>query len=213
MTDLLLLALALLLIHAGQAVSTDALAEAMWGDQGRARSATTLDSHVWRLRKLLEPERAPGSLRPSGSDEGGGTTASRATLAAPRSRTTASRTSKGWGAYVDGVERVEFTQRLGFVQNPAITELPVGESGFSASVSSEQLEVLDADVVVVFPIGVPPDEVRADPVFQAVPAVAAGRALVLDPDVSSAYSLSSVLSTQWALDRMVPLLEGLGELS
>ena len=54
-------ALALLLIHAGQAVSTDALAEAMWGDQDRARSATTLDSHVWRLRKLLEPERAPGS--------------------------------------------------------------------------------------------------------------------------------------------------------
>ena len=41
-------ALALLLIHAGQAVSTDALAEAMWGDQDRARSATTLDSHVWR---------------------------------------------------------------------------------------------------------------------------------------------------------------------
>lgn len=126
--------------------------------------------------------------------------------------TTASRTSRGWGAYVDGVERVEFTQRLGFVQNPRIAELPLGESGFSVSVSSEALEVLDADVVVVFPIGVPAQEVRADPVFAAVPAVAAGRALVLDPDVSSAYSLSSVLSTQWALDRMVPLLEGLGEL-
>ena len=54
-------ALALLLIHAGQAVSADALAEAMWGGQGGTRSATTLDSHIWRLRKVLEPERAPGS--------------------------------------------------------------------------------------------------------------------------------------------------------
>jgi DNA-binding SARP family transcriptional activator len=54
-------ALALLLIHAGQAVSADALAEAMWGGKGGTRSATTLDSHIWRLRKVLEPERAPGS--------------------------------------------------------------------------------------------------------------------------------------------------------
>jgi DNA-binding SARP family transcriptional activator len=33
----------------------------MWGEQGAARSAATLDSHIWRLRKLLEPERTPGS--------------------------------------------------------------------------------------------------------------------------------------------------------
>ena len=53
-------ALALLLIHAGHPVGTDALGEAMWGGRGATRSATTLDSHVWRLRRLLEPDRAPG---------------------------------------------------------------------------------------------------------------------------------------------------------
>ena len=54
-------ALALLLIHAGHVVTPDALVEAMWGDQGVERSAGTLDSHVWRLRRLLEPDRAPGA--------------------------------------------------------------------------------------------------------------------------------------------------------
>ena len=51
-------ALALLLIHADHPVGPDALGEAMWGEQGVSRSAGTLDSHVWRLRRLLEPDRA-----------------------------------------------------------------------------------------------------------------------------------------------------------
>jgi DNA-binding SARP family transcriptional activator len=33
----------------------------MWGAQGVSRSAGTLDSHVWRLRRLLEPGRARGA--------------------------------------------------------------------------------------------------------------------------------------------------------
>lgn len=53
-------ALALLLIHEGHPVGPDALSDAMWGDDGVKRSATTLDSHIWRLRRLLEPDRAPG---------------------------------------------------------------------------------------------------------------------------------------------------------
>ncbi|SNS25775.1 DNA-binding transcriptional activator of the SARP family [Geodermatophilus saharensis] len=53
-------ALSLLLVHAGGHVSVDALTEAMWGAQSPARSSSTLDSHVWRLRKVLEPDRAPG---------------------------------------------------------------------------------------------------------------------------------------------------------
>ncbi|PRY10807.1 iron-siderophore ABC transporter substrate-binding protein [Kineococcus rhizosphaerae] len=126
--------------------------------------------------------------------------------------TAASRTARGWGAYVAGSERVAFAERLGFVQNPAVAALPVGSSGFSVEVSAERLTVLDADVVVVFPIGVPAEEVRTDPVLATVPAVAAGRSIVFDRDLASAYSLSSILSTRWALDRVVTALEGLGEL-
>lgn len=53
-------ALALLLVHAGRRVSPAALCEAMWGAGGVHRSASTLDSHVHRLRKVLEPARRPG---------------------------------------------------------------------------------------------------------------------------------------------------------
>ncbi|HEY0932924.1 MAG TPA: BTAD domain-containing putative transcriptional regulator, partial [Trebonia sp.] len=54
-------ALALLLIHSDHTVGADRLAEAIWGDDGVERSAATLDSHVFRLRRLLEPARAPGA--------------------------------------------------------------------------------------------------------------------------------------------------------
>ncbi|WP_433503554.1 BTAD domain-containing putative transcriptional regulator [Pseudonocardia halophobica] len=54
-------ALSLLLVHAGRHVSADALTEAMWGAESRPRSPSTLDSHVWRLRKALEPQRNRGA--------------------------------------------------------------------------------------------------------------------------------------------------------
>ena len=53
-------ALTLLLVHADRVVSVDALGEAMWGEQAGPRSPSTLDSHIWRLRNLLEPGRARG---------------------------------------------------------------------------------------------------------------------------------------------------------
>ena len=51
--------LALLLIHANRRVSTDALITAMWGDDvaDARKAAGTLESHIWRLRKLMEPAR------------------------------------------------------------------------------------------------------------------------------------------------------------
>lgn len=33
----------------------------MWGEEGVERSARTVDSHIWRLRRLLEPERDSGA--------------------------------------------------------------------------------------------------------------------------------------------------------
>ncbi|HEV7653511.1 MAG TPA: BTAD domain-containing putative transcriptional regulator [Mycobacteriales bacterium] len=51
--------LALLLINANRRVSVDALMEAMWGDRGGPGNPSTLDSHIWRVRRLLEPGRGP----------------------------------------------------------------------------------------------------------------------------------------------------------
>ena len=51
--------LALLAINVNQRVSVDALMDAAWGERVTAGSVSTLESHIWRLRQLLEPHRAP----------------------------------------------------------------------------------------------------------------------------------------------------------
>ncbi len=119
----------------------------------------------------------------------------------------ATRTSEGWGAYIEGGDRVDFLENLGFVQSPAIAELPVSSSGFSVDISSEQLDVLDADLIVAFPIYIDTAEITDDPQWQAIPAVADGRAVVIDGDISSAYSLGTIGAQLYALDNLVPLIE------
>lgn len=125
---------------------------------------------------------------------------------AGKSVTVAAYTSEGWGAYIDEVERVQFMEKLGFVQSPTIAGLT--PEGFSVPISSEQLDLLDADLLVVFPIWVETSEVTSQPLFNAIPAVAEGHSVILDDElISSAYSLSSVLSQKYAIENVVPLLE------
>jgi iron complex transport system substrate-binding protein len=119
----------------------------------------------------------------------------------------ATRTSEGWGAYIEGGDRVDFLQNLGFVQSPTIADLPVSASGFSVDISAEQLDLLDADLIVAFPIYIETSEITDDPQWQAIPAVADGRAVVIDGDLSSAYSLGTIGAQQYALDNLVPLIE------
>jgi YVTN family beta-propeller protein len=54
------LLLALLLTRPNQVVSVDALVRGLWGEQPPPTAAKTLQSHVKRLRRALEPERARG---------------------------------------------------------------------------------------------------------------------------------------------------------
>jgi iron complex transport system substrate-binding protein len=125
--------------------------------------------------------------------------------------TAATKTSEGWGAYIEGSERVQFLQDLGFVQNPKIAELDSSATGFSVNISTEQLELVDADLVVAFPIFIDSSELTGDRFFKRVPAVAEGRSLVIDGDLASAYSLGTVLAQQYALENLVPrIAETLG---
>ena len=47
--------LAMLLLHAGEAVSTDRLIDALWGERPPASAA---NAHVATLRRALDPDRA-----------------------------------------------------------------------------------------------------------------------------------------------------------
>ncbi len=113
-------------------------------------------------------------------------------------------TSEGFGAYVRGDSRVDFMEALGFTNEPAVQDL-AGED-FFVSISEEQVPLLDAPLTVVFPIFVDAAQITGNPLWQALPAVQQGHALVLeDQTLVSAFSSGSALGTRYALDNAVPL--------
>ena len=117
------------------------------------------------------------------------------------------KTAEGWGAYIEGSERVTFMQNLGFVQNPRIAASKANATGFSVTLSPENLDQADADVIVAFPIFIQTDQLTGDAAWKAIPAVKDGRAVVIDGDLASAYSLGTTLATTYAIDQLVPKLE------
>ena len=113
-------------------------------------------------------------------------------------------TSEGFGAYVRGDTRVDFMEALGFTNEAAIQDL-AGES-FSVSLSEEQVPLLDAPLTVVFPIFVDAAQITGNPLWQALPSVQAGHAVVLeDETLTSAFSIGTPQGIQYALDNAVPL--------
>ncbi|MDN5588214.1 MAG: iron-siderophore ABC transporter substrate-binding protein [Brevibacterium sp.] len=124
-----------------------------------------------------------------------------------KSVTVAAKTSEGWGAYVEGSERVQFMENLGFKQSEKVAALK--PSGFTATVSEEKLGGLDADLLVAFPIYIPDAEITENAAFKRIPAVEDGRSLVLTEDlndVRQAFSLNSVLSASFAAEQMPDLV-------
>lgn len=120
--------------------------------------------------------------------------------------TVASYTSDGWGAYVSSDARVQFLERLGFVNNPEVEAMDT--SNFFVPISEENLAMLDADLLVVLPIYLDSSEVTDNPLYQRIPAVVDGRDLVLDSgsDIANAISANTALSVPFVIEELVPLL-------
>jgi iron complex transport system substrate-binding protein len=113
-------------------------------------------------------------------------------------------TSEGFGAYVRGDARVDFMEQLGFVNKPAIQDQAT--ESFFVSVGEENVNLLDADLTVAFPIFVEASEFTGNPLWQALPSVTAGRAVVLDdPTLASAFSIGTAPGIRYALENTVPL--------
>ncbi|GAA2507737.1 ABC transporter substrate-binding protein [Winogradskya humida] len=111
----------------------------------------------------------------------------------------------GWGAYVSGDGRVDFLQKLGFKDAPAVEALKA--DSFFIPLSQEKVSLLDADLTTVFMIGVTAADVKSDKLLQAVPSVKAGHVVYLDDNgISTAFSSNSVLGLKYALEKVPPLL-------
>jgi iron complex transport system substrate-binding protein len=122
-----------------------------------------------------------------------------------RTITVGSKTSEGYGAYVTGDSRVDIAEKLGFGNNPTIQK-QAGDS-FSVSVSNENLNQLDADVLVMLPIFIDAKEITGDPLYRAIPAVKAGHDVVIDDtDIGNAFSAATPAATSYALEKVVPLI-------
>ncbi|PRY13502.1 ABC transporter substrate-binding protein [Kineococcus rhizosphaerae] len=113
---------------------------------------------------------------------------------------------QGLSAYLPGDPRVDVMHELGLVDAPGITALAAQEATFYAEVAKERVRDLDSDVLVGYG-GLTRDQLRADPVFATMPAVAADAVAWFDDETLVTATSATVLSLPWLLDRLVPLLE------
>ncbi|KQO61452.1 iron-siderophore ABC transporter substrate-binding protein [Curtobacterium sp. Leaf261] len=110
-------------------------------------------------------------------------------------------TSEGYGAYSSNDTRVQYMKKLGFTQPKKIDQL-AGDQ-FSAKLSDENLDLLDADLTVILPIYQTVEQAEASPLFQKVPSVEAGHDIVFQQQsVRSAFSAGTVPALLWSLKRL-----------
>nr|WP_278312775.1 iron-siderophore ABC transporter substrate-binding protein [Lolliginicoccus levis] len=107
-----------------------------------------------------------------------------------------------FGIYSPADPKVRFFNQLGFVNPPATEEIT---SNF-APISTEQLSLLDVDVLVWYASADFEPKLRAEldktEIYQQLDVVQDGRAIILADDAAQAMSWSTVLSLPFALDRI-----------
>ncbi|KQR16497.1 ABC transporter substrate-binding protein [Cellulomonas sp. Leaf334] len=104
---------------------------------------------------------------------------------------------------------VSFFTDLGFTLPETASQFDETDS----AVSKENIDLLDADVLLVgYPFGdeglIGRDALEADALFLKVPAVASGHYAVIGDDVASPLAYPTPLSQTWALERLLPVLDG-----
>lgn len=124
---------------------------------------------------------------------------------ADKTATVLAKTTVEWGAYVAGDARADLVEDLGFQPNPEITDL--AKDTFYVSLSEENVDKADSDVVIGFPIGLSAEEFTADASWKQLTAVKEGHSIVTDEELANAISLGTPASMLHALDLLVPLLE------
>jgi iron complex transport system substrate-binding protein len=104
--------------------------------------------------------------------------------------------------------RVEFTLDLGAENAPAVDELATGDSSFFYTLSYEQLDRLESDVLVAYaPNQRELDRFLASDAAQAMPQVRSGAvAGVVGEDLVASVSPPTALSLTWGMEDYVEAL-------
>ena len=111
-----------------------------------------------------------------------------------------------WYLYLPADPRVQILEDLGFVSAAGVTGLDSGEAGFYTTVSPENLDRIDADVVLTFVDEGGLDAFTDSTTARLIPAVAKGAvaALVNGPEVSALTP--TPLTLPWLLPTLVDRL-------
>ncbi|MDO9454564.1 iron-siderophore ABC transporter substrate-binding protein [Nocardioides sp.] len=165
---------------------------------------TTTEQQVTMIAAALGKEDLGKELL-AGVDDAFSTAAEEHPEYAGKTSTVSAYSSDGWGVYTSGDARVQFLENLGFTQKPEVEA--AATDNFFIPVSNEELELLDADVAVSFPIFVEASEITDQPLYNALPVVEEGRSVLIeDPVLANAFSIATTLGIEYAIDNVVPLL-------
>lgn len=105
---------------------------------------------------------------------------------------------------------VVFLSDLGLELSPHVLDLPQASFPGRAEISAEQIELLDADVILLtFNTPDARTTLEANPLFQALPAVQRGAYIALDLPVALALGFPSALSIPYGIEVVVPLLDAI----
>ena len=110
--------------------------------------------------------------------------------------------------YTPEDSRVEFLSALGLEDAPAVAELANGDSPFYYTLSYEQLDQLDSDLIISYhDTQEEADAFLASAPIQAIPAVSRGQvAQVVGTELIAAVSPPTALSLTYGLDELVASL-------
>jgi iron complex transport system substrate-binding protein len=113
-------------------------------------------------------------------------------------------TADGFAVYSEQDLRARFFSDLGLEPPPEVADL-VGEK-FYADLSPERIDLLDADLVVMYG---DQEGLERDAAFRRLEAVREGRVLYLpvDGDIANGLGFSSPLSLPYTIDALLPRLE------
>lgn len=116
--------------------------------------------------------------------------------------------------YMPTDPRVQLLNELGFVNAEGVVDIAkeTGGEEFAPAIPKEEVDSVNADVVIGYADGVGAETVRNDPVYANLGAFEDGSAYVLDDQqVIGGMSSVSVLSVPWVMDRIVPSLSEAAE--
>lgn len=101
----------------------------------------------------------------------------------------------------------QFLGDLGMEVAPALRELP-RDPNLGAIISVEQIELLDADVVLMFYVSTEANSsITENALFAHMAATVDGRVIELDPMQATAVRAPTVLAIPWLIDQLVPSFE------